>query len=129
MSFMFRFIFNNKYSNIAHIPGVPSYFCVPGALPPHPKETYKEEEARIQAVVAELRALSAEERAEVKISQVARFYSLNYNQLLERLKGRPSKPGHAPTHSKLTEEQDCALCEHLNELDRIGNSPLIGDIT
>lgn len=130
MSTLFNFAFNNRYTitSVAHIPGIPSYFCVPGALPPRPQETYKEEEARIQAVVEELNALTPEERKAIKISHVAEFYSLRYNRLLERLKGRPSKLGLVPINRKLTEEQDRALCQHLTKLDSIGTSPLIPDI-
>lgn len=96
---------------------------IPTALPPIIEESYAETEARIQAIVE---ALADEPKPNIKWH--ADFYNVPYYRLLARWKGIPSKLDLISPNRKLNEEQEAALCSHLNRLDEIGICPLLADI-
>jgi len=86
-------------------------------LPSQRVEPYEEVEKRIQAAVTAIQARSDQY---VNIAQVARNYEIPITRLRAGLQGRQSKQEHQGANSKLSEDQELAVCQYLDRLDTIG---------
>ena len=60
-----------------------------------------------------------QENPEVTISQVARDFRVPRTRLYARARGVPPKLGHRPTHVRLTDAEEIALCRYIDRLDMV----------
>lgn len=86
-------------------------------LPSQHVEPYEEVQKRIQAAVTAIQARSDQY---VNIAQVARNYEIPITRLRAGLQGRQSKQERQGANSKLSEDQELAVCQYLDRLDTIG---------
>jgi len=94
---------------------------------PEFKESYSSVESRIKEAITELLQRAHDENPD--LAAAARDFDLLPQQLRARWNGRGCKKTRLQTNRRLSEEEELAVCQYLDRLDRIGTSARLHMIT